>query len=324
MLLFLMGVLFYGLARSVNLFVAQMLQWFKDSDVYLIFDRYFDYSIKSITRQERSKAILKERKLILTTQLPPQSDMLSFISNKKQLINMIRDALTETQVLENDPNTFMVTTSDQVPETIQKGKLEKHNELWNSFEEADIIIIRQLCFIIGEGEDCVEVVSDDTDVFVLLLHFYHEETFTANILMEATSEERTVVSIGETVKLHESIVPYVLAVHAISGCDFVSSFFNLGKKSMLNVLKKFPLNFLGELNCAREVIFKEAKAFIAACYGVRGLDDFSTIRYKCWKTKTLKGNLSTRFKLCTLPPTNEVTELHILRAHFQAMSWKQC
>ena len=129
-----------------NLFVAQMLQWLKDSDVYLIFNRYFDYSIKSSTCQERSKAILKERKLILTTALPSQSDMLSSISNKKQLINMICDDLTEKLFLENNPNRFVVTTSDQVPDTIQKGKLEKHNELWNSSEEADNIIIHQQMF----------------------------------------------------------------------------------------------------------------------------------------------------------------------------------
>ena len=75
--------------------------------------------------------------------------------------------------------------------------------------------------------------------------------------MEATSGEHTVVSIGETVNLHESIVPYVLAGHAISDVIPVSSFFNI-KKSLCFVLKIFPLNFL----------FKEAKAFISACYGV--------------------------------------------------------
>ena len=102
------------------------------------------------------------------------------------------------------------------------GKLEKHNELWNSFEEAENIIIHQL--IVGEGADCVKVVSDDTYILVLLLHFIHNEKFTSNILMEATSRERTVVSIGETVKHHESVVPYDLAGHAISGCDSVFIF----------------------------------------------------------------------------------------------------
>ena len=70
----------------------------------------------SSTRQERPKAILKEHKRILTTPLPSQSYMLSSISNKEQLTNMIYDALTEKLVLENNPNRFLVNTSDQVPD----------------------------------------------------------------------------------------------------------------------------------------------------------------------------------------------------------------
>ena len=87
-------------------------------------------------------------------------------------------------------------------------------------------------------------------------------------------------------------------------------------------IKSNPLNCLGEFNCEREIVFKEAKAFIAACYGIKAETDFSLVRYKSWKKKTLKGSLSTPVKLCSLPPTNEAVELHILRAHFQAMIWK--
>ena len=53
----------------------------------------------------------------------------------------------------------------------------------------------------------IKVVSDDTDVFVLLLHFYHLKGLTGSILMEATSGERTVVDIGATADLHSSNVP---------------------------------------------------------------------------------------------------------------------
>ena len=66
----------------VDSFVVEILRWLKESDIYLIFDRYYDYSIKGCTRQERSKGILKERKLILTTPLSSKSDMMSSIANK--------------------------------------------------------------------------------------------------------------------------------------------------------------------------------------------------------------------------------------------------
>ena len=66
----------------------------------------------------------------------------------------------------------------------------------------------------------------------------------------------------------------------------------------------------------------EAKTFIAACYGVQYKEKFSVVRYQCWKIKTMKGNLNSRFKLNNFPPTNDVIELHILRVHFQTMLWK--
>ena len=43
--------------------------------------------------------------------------------------------------------------------------------------------------------------------------------------------------------------------------------------------------------------------------------------FKSWKT--LKGSLSTPLELCSLPPTNEAVELHILHAQFQIIIWKQ-
>ena len=91
--------------------------------------------------------------------------------------------------------------------------------------------------------------------------------------------ERAVISIRETVRLDKSIVPCL------------SAFFNIDKKSMLNVLKKFPFSYLDELNYQGKLIFKEAKKFIAACYAIRDEDDFSTVRYKCWKNITLKASL---------------------------------
>ena len=56
------------------------------------------------------------------------------------------------------------------------------------------------------------MISDDTDVFVLLIH------------------------IGETVKKHIDIVPYILAAHGISGCDTVAKYHGIGKKTVIKKL----------------------------------------------------------------------------------------
>ena len=95
--------------------------------------------------------------------------------------------------------------------------------------------------------------------------------------MDTTSAERTLISITETVALHESVIPScVLAGSALSGCDSVFSFFNIGMKTMPNVLKSNPLNCRGEFNSER----RGKEAFIAACYEIKAEMDFSLVMYK--------------------------------------------
>ena len=45
------------------------------------------------------------------------------------------------------------------------------------------------------------------------------------------------------------------------------------------------------------------------------------VRKWLWEKKTNTAKLTTKPKLCTLPPTDEALELNIKRAHFQAMIW---
>ena len=43
-----------------------------------------------------------------------------------------------------------------------------------------------------------------------------------------------------------------------------------------------------------------------------------------WEKKTNVAKLSSKPKLCTLPPTDEALELNIKRAHYQTMVWYAC
>ena len=59
--------------------------------------------------------------------------------------------------------------------------------------------------------------SDDTDVFILLIHYYQQCSLTCIVLMEDTSRMRAVIDIGATEKQHADI-----AAHALTGCDTVA------------------------------------------------------------------------------------------------------
>ena len=88
--------------------------------------------------------------------------------------------------------------------------------------EADVIIPNQVIYLENLGCCRIKVISDDTDVFVLLVHYYTDKKLTATLIMEPTSQGYISVNIGSTVVKHRSIAPHLLSAHALTGCDTVA------------------------------------------------------------------------------------------------------
>ena len=169
-------------------------------------------------------------------------------------------------------------------------------------------------------ESKIIVVADDTDVFVLLLHYHHMANL-KNVLMESPIKGRTVVDIGKTVQKHSEIVEGILPVNALSGCDTVASYFGIGKATVLKTLRSgHSLNLLGARGHSMEYVIQQATSFISACYGQTNCSTISETRLKVWLSKTGKG--SSTPKLCTLPPTTEAFKENVKRAHNQALVWQ--
>ncbi len=66
--------------------------------------------------------------------------------------------------------------------------------------------------------------------------------------MESPLRGRHALDINATSEANKSIVPGLLAAHAISGCDTVASYYGIGKGKALKVLKKgqYELSLLGD------------------------------------------------------------------------------
>ena len=64
-------------------------------DVYMIVDRYRDFSTKSCTRSGRGSSASRVHKLGPNMQLPPKNIVLAVPANKKQLIAAIVDAIIQ-------------------------------------------------------------------------------------------------------------------------------------------------------------------------------------------------------------------------------------
>lgn len=77
-----------------------------------------------------------------------------------------------------------MTSTDPVPFKVTNESIDEQTDLKKNQGEADTILIHKVAAI-GPGKTAV--ISDDTDVFVLLLHFISTSGIKANVLMQPTS-----------------------------------------------------------------------------------------------------------------------------------------
>ena len=156
-------------------------------------------------------------------------------------------------------------------------------------EEADVIIPNQVVCLANLGCCRIKVISDDTDVFVLLVHYYTDKKLTGTLIMEPKSQERLSVNIGSTVAKHRSIAPHLLSAHALTGCDTVASYFGIDKTKIVKALDAgHSLSHLGNPVASLEDALCESATFVAECYGQKCEvhETMTDVRYKVWVCKT--------------------------------------
>ena len=102
-------------------------------------------------------------------------------------------------------------------------------------EEADVNMVSYALMMSREhGCRQIQIVSDDTDVFVLLVHFYWKLRPLAAITMKRF-DAKTIYVNATAMALGDKCVQ-LLHMHAITGCDSVSYPFGKGKVSSLKVI----------------------------------------------------------------------------------------
>ena len=88
------------------------------------------------------------------------------------------------------------------------------------------------------------------------------------LLLLWNQPKRAEQDIGKSAQKHESLVPSLLAAHALTGCDSVCCFHGVGKKTTIKVMKMRKLSLLGELNSDMKDVISEAIDFVGNCYGI--------------------------------------------------------
>ena len=217
----------------------------------------------------------------------------------------------------------MVTGSQPVSLELHMGQCKLRPDLKTTHEEADVIIVQRVIHLSNRGVDTIQVICDDTDVFVLLLHFYVKLSLTSELSMIGTTSNRSTTDIKATAAKHGGLAADLPAAHALSGRDIVSNFFGIRKVSVIKALKAgHSLSHLGDLNSNMHDIFDQATKFIAFCYGSQATGDMRAVRYDAWSSKTSKKNMASAPLLKSLPPTKEAFSELVSRAHYQTLLLK--
>ena len=180
----------------------------------------------------------------------------------------------------------LLITGEGDPVEITRGRVIPQPDIFTSHEETDNIIIQQTFMAVEQGAECLPVMFDDTDVYILLLHYYNQKELNIPMFMDSSVHRRQTTDITVTAKEHANLLPNLLAAHGLSGCDTVTPCYGIGKMKILKTLKQgnHSLSCLGDSNANWPDVVKQATSLMLACYGVPKLNSMTQARANQWKT----------------------------------------
>ena len=103
---------------------------------------------------------------------------------------------------------------------------------------------------VEQGAECLSVMADDTDVYILLLHYYNQKELNIPMFIESSVHRIQTIDIRATTKEYANILPNLLAAHGLSGCNTAAPGYGTGKMKILKTLKQGnpSLSCLGDSN----------------------------------------------------------------------------
>ena len=111
---------------------------------------------------------------------------------------------------------------------------------------------------VEQGAECLSVMANDTDAYILLLHYCNQKELNIPMFMESPVHGRQTIDIKATAEEHANILPNLLAAHGLSDCDTVAPCYGIGKMKILKTLKQgsHSLSCLGDSNANWPYVMK--------------------------------------------------------------------
>ena len=175
----------------------------------------------------------------------------------------------------------------------------------------------------------VIVVSDDTEILVLLINHYSKDFHDIYFLSESARRSKENIGFSKIsdfrTKIGEEASTALIFSHAWSGCDTTSATFGHGKISAMKLVAKSPdayheaAKFLQD-NKSQNEIAESGSLIFRHLYGGKEVANLNDLRYKKYAHLLSKSTKSLRPE--SLPPTESAARYHSLRVYLQTQRWK--
>ena len=249
----------------------------------VVFDVYFDVSIKNAERAKRSSCPegVRYKNILPAYPIKSWKKFMSIQTNKTEVVHFLMSQWKRSEYTSRLGNKVLYVTESSKCWKLTTGTTDNVPELESSHEEADTRMILH-----AKHTNCPVVIhADDTDVIVLMLT--HSDLLgtvymrtgrgsKARIIPLAPIKEKLLKQLSPGITAHD-FLKSLCGLHALTGCDSVSSLCGKGKaKAFKLAMKKQKfVKALADLGSSWELsneTLELVEDFICELYGKRCQD----------------------------------------------------
>ena len=297
--------------------VRRLLQSVQRVDI--VFDRYFHNSLKSQTREVRGSG---QRINVTPGTLIPKkfNSFLAVDGNKQQLFHLLAQFLLSQETANK---ILICTVEDRACTTCETVNVSSISPC--TAEEADGRLLLHADHAARNGLNCITVRTVDSDVVVIAVYAYSHMCGIKELWIDfGVGKYRKLIPVHKLSRnMPHSLISNLPFFHAFTGCDTVSSFCDIGKRTAW----KTWLNFrdvdesFDVFSSSSDVTNKDAVKYIER-YVVLMYDQTSA----CARVNDCRRLLYTRKnrEIENIPPTSDALLQHCKRAALQAHIWRDC
>ena len=293
---------------------------------FFVTDFYLADSIKSMERDRRSNSSGSLRVKVQRSDQPIPKQFAMFLrnpDNKLELLDfLLKDWSTNEKYCElfGRKEVYFTIREQAVRIWCQENPLLNKSVpgLSSKQEEADTKMFLCAAFASQLGFNSVHIVTVDSDVAILSLHFQPKLDVDIYLQMATGFHERNYQIRSNY--FSPEVLDALPSIHAISGCDSTSAFSGFGKTKMYKAMTKEGtfLKAASRLGTSMEIdedVLDTLEEMFCTLYGYKNDRRINECRYKAILKKKLP-------KPEKVPPTQDSLKLHLMRCNYQIYEWR--